>query len=170
MVLCDCYTFARHIIGTLRWVPVSSWTPIWQDHITTQSCVAFPSNLHVNVLFVRALCSLSYLQTSVRIQNYAMRMILHQPPCTDSESLRHALGWSTLKRRRHNAMLYQVHRSIHNGAPSYLGSKFIKNSALGYTVTCGFDKLHLRRPCTNLYRNSFEFQGALHYNKLPCNH
>ena len=49
-----------------------------------------------------------------RIHNYAMHIILSQPPRTSRESLRNALGWSTLKRRRHNAMMYQVHHCIHS--------------------------------------------------------
>ena len=82
-----------------------------------------------------------------RIQNYAMRLILHQPPLTRSESLRFTLGWSTLRRGRLNAMLYQVHRCINNYAPSYLVPKFFMNSTLaGYPSTCGVHKLHLNDP------------------------
>ncbi len=103
-----------------------------------------------------------------RVQNYGLRMILHQPPRTSSESLRQALGWPSLKRRRHNAMLYQVHWCMHNCSPSYLVSKFIKNSTLdGYLTTRGADNIHLKRPRSNFYRNSFEFQGGFSYNKLP---
>ena len=107
-----------------------------------------------------------------RVQNYAMRMIFRQPPRTNSESLRQALGWSSLKRRRHYAMLYQVHRSVHNCAPSYLVSKFTKNSALGYLVTRGADNIHLKRPHSNFIENLLSFRELfiiISYLHL-CNH
>ena len=65
-----------------------------------------------------------------RVQNNAMRIILRKPPRTYSDSLRQALSWTTLKARRHNAMLSQVHRCVKGQAPFYLSSKFTLNSSL----------------------------------------
>ena len=58
-------------------------------------------------------------------------------------------------------MLSQVHRCLLNIAPKYMCSKFTKNSVrnLNYPSTRGADNLHLKRPLTNSYRTSFEYQG-----------
>ena len=104
-------------------------------------------------------------QSIESVQNYAMRVFLDKPPHTPSAPLREFLGWHTLHQRRHRAMLSQVHRCILNHAPSYLCSKFQRNSTR-YSSTRGANKLHLSRPSTEFYRASFEFQGAFHYNKL----
>lgn len=78
-----------------------------------------------------------------------------------------ALGWTTLNLRRHNSMLCLVHLCCSVQAPTFLCSKLRKNSDLAYAGTRGSTKLHLLRPKTNYYHTSFEFQGAMHYNKLP---
>ena len=103
-----------------------------------------------------------------RIQNYAMRIILRKPPRTSSEPLIKQLSLTSLKTRRQIATLLQVQRCLHKCAPSYLTSKFISNSNFGYSSTRGASKLHLKRPATSYYRNSFEFQGALMFNALPA--
>ena len=111
-------------------------------------------------------CSAYLTQSLERVQNLGMRVVLSKPPRTPSAPLRNQLGWTTLHRRRHNALLCQVHWCVLNQAPSYLSGKFIKNSCT-YSSTRGADKLHLPRPHTETYRQSFEFQGALQYNQLP---
>ena len=114
-------------------------------------------------------CGTTLTKRMERIQNYALRAILRKPPLTSSELLRHTLGWTTLKTRRHNALLCQVHRCYTNQAPPCLCSKFTANSNLNYARTRGSNKLLLPRPRTNFYHSSFEFQGALHFNQLPEN-
>ena len=111
-------------------------------------------------------CSSNLAQSVERAQNYGMRVVLNKPPRTPSAPLRDELGWTTLHRRRHNATLCQVHRCVLKQAPSYLSGKFVKNSCT-YSSTRGADKLHLPQPRTEMYRQSFEFQGALQYNQLP---
>ena len=59
-------------------------------------------------------------------------ILLRKPTLTSRELLRWTLGWTTLKARRHNAMLCQVHRCCTNQAPPYLCSKFAPNSNLNY--------------------------------------
>ena len=89
-----------------------------------------------------------------QIQNYALRLILRKPPRTSSAELRVALGWTTLKTRRNNAMLCQVHRWSRKEAPSYLACKFLTNSNLNYSTTRGANKIHLNRPNTNFYQST----------------
>ena len=95
-----------------------------------------------------------------------MRLILCQPPQTRSEPLRQRLGWTSLHQRRHLAFLKQVHRYINKRAPVYPLEKFQTNSNFGYCGTRGEGKLHLKRPLSDFYRSSFEFQGAFHFNRL----
>ena len=111
-------------------------------------------------------CNQTLSQSLERSQNYAMRVILNQPPRTRSASLRDQLHWTTLHQRRHNQMLCQVHRCLLRQAPVYLTSKFVRNSYL-YSSTRGANKLHIPYPRTNKFRLSFEYQGAYHYNQLP---
>ena len=112
-------------------------------------------------------CNAGLCNRVERVQNYAMRIILGKPPLTNSESLRTTLGWSTLKTRRRNAMLAQVQRCINGRAPAYLKTKFSFNSDNGYNCTRGASKLHVKQPQSSYYHSSFEFQGALVYNRLP---
>ena len=102
-----------------------------------------------------------------RIQKYALRIIHGKPPRTSSEPLRRALGWTTLEKRQHKALVCLVHRCLSDEAPSFLCSKFRPNTALGYIRTRGANKLHLPRPKTEYFQSTFTFQGALLYNQLP---
>ena len=86
-----------------------------------------------------------------RIQNYALRTIFPKPPRMSSAELREAAGWTTLKTRRHNAMLCKVHQCLKRQCPGYLTCKFRTNSNLNYTTTRGANKIHLHRPNTNYY-------------------
>ena len=87
------------------------------------------------------------LSTKINLQNYAMRIILDEPPRTPSAALRDWLGWTSLRRRRLYSLLCMVHRCVLQQAPEELINLFTKNRAL-YTTTRGADKLHLPRPFT----------------------
>jgi len=95
-------------------------------------------------------CGATLSKRVERIQNYAFRVIPRKPPLTSIELLQQTEGWTTLKIRRHNAMLCQVHRCCIKQTPPYLCSKFTTNSNLNYARTRGTDKLHLPRPRTKL--------------------
>ena len=92
---------------------------------------------------------------------YAMRTILKKPPRTPSAPLREKLNWTTLHQRlhqrRHNFMLYQVHRCVTTQTTPYPTEKFKKNSTF-YSHTRGAEKLHLSRPSSEYYRQSSAFQ------------
>ena len=98
---------------------------------------------------------------------YSKRIITSSCRYTPSETLRNTLHWMTLSQRRQVFQLSLVHRCIHDGAPKYLSSKFTLNREMQYARTQGQNKIYLGRPCTNFYRNSFEFQAALSWNRLP---
>ena len=102
-----------------------------------------------------------------REQNYAHGLMLWKPPLTSSESLKQALGWTTLEKRRQNASLCQVHCCITNQAPSYLCSTFTSNSSLHYAEARDSTRLHLPHLRTKFLHASFEFQGAKTFKNLP---
>ena len=102
-----------------------------------------------------------------RLQNYGMRLITSSPRLACSAELRSRLKWVTLEQRRKLFRLALVHKCLHGRAPQYLCSKFATNWSLGLRMTRGSNNLHLKRPHTNFYRNSCEFQGASDWNYLP---
>ena len=62
-------------------------------------------------------CSQALSNSVEQVQNYAMGVILHQPPRTPSAPLRQQLGWTTLWQQRHRHMLCQVHKCVLQTAP-----------------------------------------------------
>ena len=67
-------------------------------------------------------------------------------------------------------MMLQVHRCLHKAGPPYLNSKFVfsrRSMHEDQPKSRGSMRLVLHRcPKTNMYRSSFEFQGASLYNHL----
>ena len=98
-----------------------------------------------------------------KIQNYAMRIILSQPPRTSSEDLRKKLGWTTVERRMKIRRLALVHRCVTERAPNFL-SKLLKKTTHGKTRR-KFD-LILPYAKTEVYRRSFSFQASIEWNKI----
>ena len=140
-------------------LPVHSRKLLYQSFIVSQ--------LDYCSVILHDSCSKTLSDQIERIQNYAMRIILNKSPHTSSAPLSQQLGLTSLKTRRRNATLLQVHRCLHKCAPPYLTNKFVSNSNLSYSSTRGANKLHLKRSNINYYRNSFEFQGVLMFNTLP---
>ena len=70
-----------------------------------------------------------------RVQNYAMRIVLKNPPRTSSDLCRNLLGWLTLFQYRCITLLWQVHKCFLYLAPAYLSSKFKTNEEFGYHHT-----------------------------------
>ena len=104
-----------------------------------------------------------------RLQNYGMRLITSSPRLACNAMLRSRLGWVPLEQRRRLFRLALVHKCLLGRAPQYLCSKFVTNESLGLRTTRGSSNLYLKRPTTNFYRNSFEYQGAFDWNHLPNN-
>ena len=66
-------------------------------------------------------------------------------------------------------MMLQVHRCLHKAGPPYLNSKFVFSKSMheDQPQSRGSMRLALHHcPKTNMYRSSFEFQGASLYNHL----
>ena len=91
-----------------------------------------------------------------RIQNYAMRLILSEPPRSHSQDLRQILNWMPLTKR-----------CVNQQAPAYMNRLFQLNRDVGYnTRTRGYDKLHLNSIRTDYGRKSFTFRGSQEWNSL----
>ena len=95
-----------------------------------------------------------------------MWLITSSPQLACSAMLRGRLGWVPLEQRRRLFRLALVHKCLLRRAPQYLCSKFVTNKSLGLRTTRGSSNLHLKRPTTNFYHNSFEYQGAFDGNNL----
>ena len=112
-------------------------------------------------------CSKTASDNLQRVQNYAMRVILWQPPRTSSQYCLCLLNWMNLFKQRCVFVVYQIHKCLFAVAPSYLLSNFLSNSSFGYSCTRGKDKLRLFRPHTDFGKNTLRFRGAQLYNGLP---
>ena len=112
-------------------------------------------------------CSKTASDNLQRVQNYAMRVILRQPPRTSSQYCLHLLNWMNLSKQRCVFVVYQIHKCLLKVVPTYLLSKFSSNLSFGYSSTRGRDKLHLFRPHTDFGKNTLQFRGAQLYNALP---
>ena len=95
-----------------------------------------------------------------------MTLITGKPPHTSSAPLWQRVGLTTLKARRQIATIIEVKRCLVGCAPKYMSNKFLTNAAFGYGRTRGANKLHLRRPFTNLYKHLFEYSGGVLCNSL----
>ena len=70
-----------------------------------------------------------------RVQNYAMRVILRQPPRTSSQYCLNLLNWMNLYQQRCVFVVHQIHKCLLKAAPVYLLSMFSSNSSFGYSCT-----------------------------------
>lgn len=115
------------------------------------------------------MCGATLTKRVERVQNYAMRMILQKPLRTRSNNLRTKLNMITLKRKRQINMTCLVHVYCPRLLPTCYQSLLQTPPWLGYTNTRGRNKIHLKRPLSEFYRSTFEFQGSKLFNDLPVN-
>ena len=101
-------------------------------------------------------CSKTLSDNLQRVHNYAMRVILRQPPRTSSRYCLNSLNWMNLYQQRCVFVVYQIHKCLLKAA--YLLSQFSSNSSFGYSCIRGSDKLHLFRPLTDFCRNTLQFR------------
>ena len=73
-----------------------------------------------------------------------------------------------LAKRRRLFGFALIHKCL-LGRAQYLCSKFATNKSLDHHTIRGSSNLYLKRPTTNFYHNSFEYQGAFDWNHLPNN-
>ena len=102
-----------------------------------------------------------------KIENLESSFTNHHAQVVHAD-LQEVLGWTTVKTRRHNAMLYQVHRCLRKEAPSYFKCKFLTDSNLNYSATRGATTFYLNRPNTNFYIPiNFQVHGCINIQQPP---
>ncbi len=154
--------------STSRRFIISAWASLQPSEEQDRTCPVTSGSCCTKHFYFRTLTIVWWYGTSVG-QHWlsTLRGCKIKPSVTSSELLRQTLGWTTLEKRRRNALLSQVHRSSTNQAPSYLCSKFMSNSSLHYAEARGSTKLHLPHPRTKFHHSGLEFQGAKIFNSLP---
>ena len=85
------------------------------------------------------LCTLTYSYAMYVAEvlictNYAMRLIIKQPPRTSSQYCLQLLNWMDLYQQRCLFVAYQIHKCVLKLAPAYLSSKFSPIQLLAMTV------------------------------------
>jgi len=87
----------------------------------------------------------------------------------DAGHLFKLLGWENLTSQQQIQRATMVYKSLHGLALEYLSSKFQRREA---AYTCNLrdseNKLNVPLLCTNYYKNSFSYSGAILWNSLPC--
>ena len=87
------------------------------------------------------------------MESHRLLLITLAPLRIPSAPLRERLNWTTLHRRSHNFILYQVDVSSNKLDPTLstiASSRKIQQSI--HIATCRANKFHLSRPCSEFYR------------------
>ena len=98
-----------------------------------------------------------------RIQNRAMKIILHRPLDTSSPTLRLELNWKSLYERRQLRRAITTYKSLNKLSPPYLHNVFSFNL---FSKGQNRDKLYVVRPITNWFKNSFTYRSIIFWNSL----
>ena len=98
-----------------------------------------------------------------RIQNRAMKIILHRPLDTSSLTLRLELNWKSLYERRQLRRAITTYKSLNKLSPPYLHNLFSFNL---FSKGRNSDKLYVVRPITNWFKNSFTYRSIIFWNSL----
>ena len=96
-----------------------------------------------------------------KLQNCAVCVPTHSS--YDADTNRTELGWDNLETQRQNLKADMVYKSLNGITPNYLSSKFIQRRDVitSYNLHDSENKLAIPLPCTNYYKNSFGYSGAV---------
>jgi len=102
-----------------------------------------------------------------KLQNRAARAITGYPPWHSATELRQKLGWISIQNRWLIHKCIIVFKCLNDLVPPYLSSKFnFVNDTHHVNTRSSADK-HLAINGCHLW--SFQYQGAMEWNKLPLN-
>ena len=101
------------------------------------------------------------------MQNRAARILTFSNYHVNAEQLLEILGWKNLDRQRNIQKATMVFKCLHGLAPDYLASKFPERNTT-YNLRDSDNKLNVRFPRTNYFKNSFSYSGATLWNRPPC--
>jgi len=110
-----------------------------------------------------------YLTNYRDSQNHAVHILTLSSYDADANQLLTELGWDNLETQHQKLRAEMVYKSLNGLTPNYLSSKFILRSDVitSYNFRDSDNKLAIPLPCTNYYKNSFAYSGAVLWNSLP---
>jgi len=119
---------------------------------------------YCDVVFCNGSCL--NLNTLEKLQNRAARAITGYPPWHSATELRNKLGWMKIKSRWLLHKCIFMYKCLNDLVPLYISSKFkyTKDTHLVNTRSSANYQLAINNHC-NI--RSFQYQGAIDWNKLP---
>jgi hypothetical protein len=113
-------------------------------------------------------CNINLQNRIERLQVRSARAILRVPIRTSSDFLRTKMGWEILKKRRDYHVSIAVYKCITGLAPASMCNHFtlVGDSHSHKTRSNTFGKIRPMRPARESGRRSFQYRGALNWNKL----
>ena len=104
--------------------------------------------------------------TLQKLQNRAAHVLTFSNYDVNAGQLLEILGWKNLDRQRNIQKATMVFKCLHGLAPDYLASKFFERNTI-YNLRDSENKLNVRLPRTNYFKNSFSYSGTRPWNRLP---
>ena len=111
-------------------------------------------------------CGVTLKDKLQKLQNRAARVLTFSNYDVHAGQLLEILGWKNLHRQRNIQKAIMVFKCLHGLAPDYLISKFSDRN-ISYNLRDSENKLNVRLPRTNYFKNSFTYSGATLWNRLP---
>lgn len=143
----------------LRWLP-------FKLKCTLYHALLLPHFDYCSVVWME--CSKNLIQQLESLQNNAMRIILGRSHRSSATEMRKDLNWTTLQVRRRMMRIKLVQRCIMDTAPECLNSLITTNVKFGYERTRFPNNCRIPVVKTEVFRQSFQFQGSSSWNKLPA--
>ena len=111
--------------------------------------------------------TMSRLKPIIHLQKRAARVILCAHRYARTNTLFSTLKWLpfNVRVRYHRAVM--VYKCLNNMAPDYMCDKFKMQTYTYHTRSQSQSLLVVPKPKLELFRNSFEYQGAAMWNDLP---
>ena len=112
-------------------------------------------------------CGVTLQDKLQKLQNRAARVLTFSNYDVNAGQLLEILGWKNLDRQRNIQKATMVFKCLHGLAPDYLASKFSERNT-SYNLRDSENKLNVRLPRTNYFKNSFSYSGATLWNRLDA--
>ena len=111
-------------------------------------------------------CGATLANKLLILQNRAARILTFSGYDSSSDPIFEQLDWKRLNTQRQIQVAVMVYKSLHGLAPNYLSSLFTQRN-ISYYLRDNENKLAIPLPRTNFLKNSFGYNGAVIWNKLP---
>ena len=104
------------------------------------------------------------IQDLQRVQNRGARLITQNSSSSIAIS---QLKWMNLETRRIMHQCTLIYRCLHNMVPDYLTKYFVLNKSIRERNTRQSNNIYLPKPNLEIFKKSFKYAGAYHFNTLP---